>query len=857
MKTGLRVAVAALLCVASGSASATVTGTSLTSGPYTCNGSQTAFTASFRFLDASDLVVTKKNSSTNQETALSIGTDYSVSGTGGTSGTVTLTSGSKCGSGYTLTVRRTVSLTQPTSFKTQGSFSPATHENAFDRVTMGLQQVNEAVVSGAATQSYVQSYVSTATGSGEATQASSWAFTGDGSTTIFNVSGASSSVAALYFVAINGSVKTPTVDYTVDGTTQRITFAAAPANASTVSVRLFAFQPYTYTPTVAHRFTFPTNGAPLSDDANTKCHLSWTTNDALTDSKGCAWAATGAPAAVSASDLYPTGWTSTARHGRGPLDDTNYYSLGTGNDVMDLATGTVCVVFSIPAANTDATNDVLYSNEAYKIYIKGGVGVRQVCADWTSGSNCGPNVPLSTPFLACMGHDGAGYGYASFGSPAWSTKASTTPNLTHATIAYVGRNAAAGQGSSAKIWELWVTSTVPSAVDIQTIWKNFSGEKGTSNESLVVYRTTEDAVSVNGTSYTMPTHQLRTNESGVLLNTDWVRSGRGYGLGTSRGGMSFGYKPTFAFSAAGDKVLLSDWPWGGNALTSAKVELRYVDAGDLFRLTVNNATVDSAAQTFSANSANTISWRYYTDGKACLTVNGAETCSSLSVSPFTPGAFVSLGGNLMNTYSNGTWSDIAFDVPVGDVATAVAALGDSTTEGHFNCVGCITYPERLGASLGGTYTVDNFGVVGNLIAQVRDRWRQYIKGRGYRYVILVGGINDLLGSATGATTYATWEELAEEVRTSSGTTLIVSTTFPVDGSATWNATRQGYLDTLNTSINAYCAAHTDVRCIDGYTLLEDPGNADHLLAAYDSGDHTHLTAAGNTAVANAFRALFP
>lgn len=134
----------ALLAFAALPALATVPTATSSSGPYSCDGSTTAFTVGYRFLANSDLVVTKKHSS-GTETTLVLTTDYTVSGAGSTTGgTVTLVSGNRCGSGYTLTVKRAVPLTQTTAFSSQGAFSPKAHENAFDRLTMAVQQVERA-----------------------------------------------------------------------------------------------------------------------------------------------------------------------------------------------------------------------------------------------------------------------------------------------------------------------------------------------------------------------------------------------------------------------------------------------------------------------------------------------------------------------------------------------------------------------------------------------------------------------------------------------------------------------------------------------------------------------------------------
>lgn len=145
-----------------GAAGATVP-SSTSEVSYSCNGTTTVHAVPFRFLEASHLVVTKTLSGAT--TTLTITTDYTVQNTGTVSGgEVTLTAGSKCASGYTLRIARAVPLTQGTSFRSQGSFSPAAHENAFDRLTMAAQQLQREKVSTYAFQGTWSSTVSYAAG---------------------------------------------------------------------------------------------------------------------------------------------------------------------------------------------------------------------------------------------------------------------------------------------------------------------------------------------------------------------------------------------------------------------------------------------------------------------------------------------------------------------------------------------------------------------------------------------------------------------------------------------------------------------------------------------------------------------
>jgi len=129
-----------LALLAASPATATVPSTASSVG-YTCNGVTTAYPAPFRFYAAGDLVVAKTETATGAVTPLVITTDYSVAGAGVVSGgTVNLVAGSRCGSGFTLSIKRTVTLTQGTSFRSVGVTSQGV-EQAADRAIMAAQQI--------------------------------------------------------------------------------------------------------------------------------------------------------------------------------------------------------------------------------------------------------------------------------------------------------------------------------------------------------------------------------------------------------------------------------------------------------------------------------------------------------------------------------------------------------------------------------------------------------------------------------------------------------------------------------------------------------------------------------------------
>lgn len=106
---------------------------------YTGNGVTTSFPYTFRIFKKSDLVVQVVDLNENI-TELILDTDYTVTGAGGYSGgnvtlSVALTSG------FRISISRELPVTQETDLRNQGKFFAEVHEDAFDKLTMLIQQV--------------------------------------------------------------------------------------------------------------------------------------------------------------------------------------------------------------------------------------------------------------------------------------------------------------------------------------------------------------------------------------------------------------------------------------------------------------------------------------------------------------------------------------------------------------------------------------------------------------------------------------------------------------------------------------------------------------------------------------------
>ncbi|EMU9202922.1 hypothetical protein AAA769_002275 [Salmonella enterica] len=106
---------------------------------YTGNGVTTSFPYTFRIFKKSDLVVQVADLSKNI-TELVLDTDYTVTGAGGyTGGNVILST--PLTSGYQISISRELPVTQETDLRNQGKFFAEVHEDAFDKLTMLIQQV--------------------------------------------------------------------------------------------------------------------------------------------------------------------------------------------------------------------------------------------------------------------------------------------------------------------------------------------------------------------------------------------------------------------------------------------------------------------------------------------------------------------------------------------------------------------------------------------------------------------------------------------------------------------------------------------------------------------------------------------
>jgi hypothetical protein len=116
-----------------------------TSVSYTGDGSTTSFPVTFAFFGTStdaEIRVIERVIATGVETTLVNGTDYTVSGGSGTTGTVTAAAAPAATKRWT--IERTTELTQETDYVENDPFPAESHEQALDRLTMAAQEVSAA-----------------------------------------------------------------------------------------------------------------------------------------------------------------------------------------------------------------------------------------------------------------------------------------------------------------------------------------------------------------------------------------------------------------------------------------------------------------------------------------------------------------------------------------------------------------------------------------------------------------------------------------------------------------------------------------------------------------------------------------
>lgn len=168
-------------------------------------------------------------------------------------------------------------------------------------------------------------------------------------------------------------------------------------------------------------------------------------------------------------------------------------------------------------------------------------------------------------------------------------------------------------------------------------------------------------------------------------------------------------------------------------------------------------------------------------------------------------------------------------------AASIYALGDSLTADG-------TYVTELNALLGAPWSVRNRGIGGNTTAQMLARLNtQALNAGDAEYLVVLGGINDIVLGATAEAIESNLQAIYTAAH-AAGLRVVAVTLTPYKTSVAWTSGGQAVLDAVNAWI-LNTATYVDYH-VNAYAVLEDPNAADTLLAAYDYGDHLHLSTTG-------------
>jgi hypothetical protein len=122
----------------------TVPATTRKAGPFTGNGSQTVFPFSFKIFATTDVKVTQADLA-SVETVLSSGYTVSMNADQVASPGGSVTLAAALTTGYKLSVTGNLPYDQTLALPGGGNFNPTVLENDLDRITMQVQQLNEAI----------------------------------------------------------------------------------------------------------------------------------------------------------------------------------------------------------------------------------------------------------------------------------------------------------------------------------------------------------------------------------------------------------------------------------------------------------------------------------------------------------------------------------------------------------------------------------------------------------------------------------------------------------------------------------------------------------------------------------------
>lgn len=164
----------------------------------------------------------------------------------------------------------------------------------------------------------------------------------------------------------------------------------------------------------------------------------------------------------------------------------------------------------------------------------------------------------------------------------------------------------------------------------------------------------------------------------------------------------------------------------------------------------------------------------------------------------------------------------------------VAIIGDSIS---------LDYPALMIDRLGPRRPVSNFAVGGISTGIMRtDHWTPKVQGKGYRWIVIMGGINDCAGAVPLATTQSNLSIFYNDAQTSSTSTVIALKLLPVP-----DPSRTVCNAAVKNDYNPWIASQANTRVLVQETWAAFGGDMP-TMSLYEP-DGVHPNAAGEALLA--------
>jgi hypothetical protein len=261
-------------------------------------------------------------------------------------------------------------------------------------------------------------------------------------------------------------------------------------------------------------FPLSSTGGLIAEDANTVAHVYWD-GSALVDTKGNSWTQNGTVPQVTANPF------TTTRYGAGPFSDSNYYSLGTGTDVLDFAGDfTACVVGIASINQISLSNTALGASGYYLGSV--GVGGDILFRTYDAGGNTSVQSPAATyvvgsPNVVCFGISGTTqYIKSNLNATVSAAGARKTPDT--GTPFMIGRvSGGTAYAYVGTIYELYATATPWSEANVTAIQQRVLGHFDGTSPLSVTRASNATYENPAGTVWTAAPGVARITTDGLLV----------------------------------------------------------------------------------------------------------------------------------------------------------------------------------------------------------------------------------------------------------------------------------------------------------------------------------------------------